>query len=115
MKDIVKCVGLLLVGLFTAIFAYPFLHEAGHAVAVVLFGAKVIAFHVLPLPYVVCDTAGLNTVSMVLIGLNGMFCPTILSVLFRPKSFWLWYGSFVMKGICILRKCDYRKGYVPTR
>ncbi len=102
MKDILKCVGLLTVGLFVAIIVYPFLHEAGHFVATVLVGAKVIDFNLFPLPYVTCEISGLNKVCIILIGLSGMFFPTIISITIRPKSFWLWYGSLVIKGICLL-------------
>lgn len=102
MKDILKCMGLLFVGLFVAVIVYPFLHEAGHSVVAISVGAKVIDFNLFPLPYVACEVSRLNKISIVLIGLAGMFIPAIISIIFRPKSFWLWYGSFVMSGTCLL-------------
>ena len=102
MKDILKYVGLFFVGLFVAIIIYPFLHEAGHSMAAILVGAKVIDFNLLPFPYVICEVSNLNTTSMILIGLAGMFVPALISIIVRPKSFWFWYCNLVMKFICFL-------------
>ena len=65
MKDILKYLGLFFVGLFVAIIIYPFLHEAGHSMAAILVGAKVIDFNLLPLPYVTCEVSSLNTIIMI--------------------------------------------------
>ena len=102
MKDILKYAGLLFVGLFVAIIIYPFLHEAGHSMVAILAGAKVMDFNLLPLPYVTCEVSSLNTTSMILIGLAGMFVPALISVIVHPKSFWFWYSNFVVKFICLL-------------
>lgn len=102
MRDILKYAGLFIVGLFVAIIIYPFLHEAGHSMVAILVGAKVIDFNLLPLPYVTCEVSNLNTTSMILIGLAGMFLPVLISIIVRPKSFWFWYCNLVMKFICFL-------------
>ena len=102
MKDVFKYVGLFFVGLFVAIIIYPFLHEAGHSMVAILVGAKVIDFNLLPLPYVACEVSNLNTTSIILIGLAGMFVPALISVIVNPKSFWFWYCNLVMKIICFL-------------
>ena len=102
MKDILKYVGLFFVGLFVAIIIYPFLHESGHSMMAILVGAKVIDFNLLPLPYVTCEVSNLNTTSMILIGLAGMFLPTLISIIVRPASFWFWYCNLVIKFICLL-------------
>lgn len=102
MKDILKYLGLFFVGLFVAIIIYPFLHEAGHSIAAILVGANVREFNLLPLPYVTCEVSNLNTTSMILIGLAGMFLPTLISIIVRPTSFWFWYCNLVMKIICLL-------------
>lgn len=102
MKDVFKCVGLLMVGLFVAVIVYPFLHEVGHSVVAILVGGKVIDFNILPLPYVVCDLSRTEKAATVFIGLAGIFFPAILSKIINPKSFWLWYGNIVMRGICLL-------------
>lgn len=39
MKDILKCIGLLIVGLFVAVIVYPFLHETGHSIVALAVGA----------------------------------------------------------------------------
>lgn len=102
MRDILKYVGLFFVGLFVAIIIYPFLHEAGHSMMAILVGAKVTDFNLLPLPYVTCEVSNLNTTSMILIGLAGMFVPALISVIIRPESFWFWYSNLVVKFICLL-------------
>ena len=102
MKDVFKYVGLFFAGLFVAIILYPFLHEAGHSMAAILVGAKVIDFNLLPLPYVTCEVSSLNTTSMILIGLAGMFIPALISIIARPESFWFWYCNLVMKFICLM-------------
>lgn len=102
MKDVFKYVGLFFVGLFVAIIIYPFLHEAGHSMMAILVGAKVIDFNLLPLPYVTCEVSSLNTTSMILIGLAGMFVPALISIIVRPESFWFWYCNLVIKFICLL-------------
>lgn len=102
MKDIFKYVGLFFVGLFVAIVIYPFLHEAGHSMVAILVGAKVIDFNLLPLPYVTCEVSNLNTTSMILIGLAGMFVPALISIIVHPKLFWFWYCNLVIKLISLL-------------
>ncbi len=102
MKDVFKYVGLFFVGLFVAIIIYPFLHEAGHSMMAILLGAKVIDFNLLPLPYVTCEVSNLNTTSIILIGLAGMFLPMLISIIARPEPFWFWYSNLVIKFICLL-------------
>lgn len=102
MKDILKCMGLLIVGLFVAVIGYPFLHESGHSIVALLVGGKVIDFDLLPLPYVTCEISITNKFGLILIGLAGMYLPMIFSLIIRPKSFWLWYGLLLTRGICLL-------------
>ena len=102
MKDILKCIGLLIVGLFVSVIGYPFLHETCHTIIALVVGAKVIDFSLLPLPYVTCEISITNDFGLILIGLAGMYLPMIFSLIIRPKSFWLWYGLLLTKGICLL-------------
>ena len=102
MKDILKCAGLLAVGLFVAVIAYPFLHESGHFLAALFLGEKVVDYSIFPTPYVICKMSLLSEFNVVLIGLAGMYLPMIITFIVRPKSFWLWYGVLVTKGICLL-------------
>lgn len=104
MRDILKYVGLFFGGLFVAIIMYPFLHELGHSMMAILVGTKVIDFNLFPLPYVTCEVSNLNTTSMILIGLAGMFVPSLISINIRSESFWFWYCNLVMKIICLCPK-----------
>ena len=99
MKDILKCIGLLIVDLFVAVMIYPFLHEAGHSLVAFLVGASVIEFNLLPLPYVVCEVSEVGDIGKALIGLGGIVIPFIMSMSFKPKRFWLWYANLLIKGI----------------
>lgn len=102
MKDILKYAGLLLLGLFVAVIGYPLLHETGHWITAILFGAEVTDFKLFPLPYVICKTPIDNKASLVFTGLSGLYLPAVLSLIIRPKSFWLWYGNLIVNGICLL-------------
>lgn len=99
MKDIIKLLGILLTGLFVAIFFYPFLHESGHAVASVLCGAELHEFHLFPLPYVVCNVYSLGNIQQSFIGIFGMLLPLIFSLFIRTKKFWFWLITCMIKGI----------------
>ncbi len=101
MKDILKCIGLLIVGLFVAVMVYPFLHESGHSLVAFLVGARVIEFNLLPLPYIVCEVSEVGNIGKALIGLGGIVIPFIVSMSFKPKRFWLWYANLLIKGISI--------------
>lgn len=99
MKEILKCIGLLLGGLFAAVIIYPFLHESGHSVFAILVGAKIIKFNLIPLPYIVCEISEVGNVGKALIGLGGIVIPFIVSMSFKSKCFWLWYINLIIKGI----------------
>ena len=101
MKDIFKFFGLLLVGLFVAIILYPFLHESGHLVAAILVRAKVLDFNLLPLPYVMCDVSGVNTLGQAIIGFGGIIIPLVLTSIIKLKNFWFWYAQFLIKCISV--------------
>ncbi len=48
MKDFLKIIGIILVGLFTAVIIYPMLHEAGHSLIALTVGADVVEFNLFP-------------------------------------------------------------------
>lgn len=102
MKDTIKLVGILILGLIVAIFCYPFLHETGHALAAILSGAEVHEFKVLPVPYVVCNMYSMGLVQQCLIGIAGMIFPFIFSFVIRSCRFWPWLFSLFLKGISAL-------------
>lgn len=93
---------LFIVGLFTAVLVYPALHELGHSLATLMFGGKVIEFHLLPLPNMLCDGSSVGNAGLVTIGLCGMLIPFLISISFKPKHFTLWYVMQLIKGISSL-------------
>lgn len=101
MKDIFKCMGLIIVGLLTAVIIYPFLHEVGHLLTALLVGAKITDFNILPTPFVKCEVTRVSDFGKILIGLGGMSVPFSISILFKSKSFWLWYINLIVKGISV--------------
>ena len=102
MKDALKCFGLLAVGLLTAIFLYPFLHELGHTVAALIFGRQVCDFRLFPIPSVMCEMDVTNEIALVSVGFAGMLFPYLLSIASPGKHFWIWYLWLVISGICLL-------------
>lgn len=97
-----KLIGTLVVGLLTAIFIYPFLHEGGHALATILAGGKVCGFQLLPLPFVTCESSKINLSGMIVIGLSGMLFPLLFSWIIYLKNFWIWLIGVYLNFICLL-------------
>lgn len=102
MKDALKCFGLLAVGLLTAIFLYPFLHEFGHTIAAIVFGRQVCGFRLFPIPSVMCEMDVTNKISIIVVGFSGMLLPYLLSLISPRKNFWVWYLWLIISGICLL-------------
>ena len=102
MRDALKCMGLLAVGLLTAIFLYPLLHELGHILTAVVFGYKVSNFQLFPLPSIMCEMDMSNKFTIIVVGLGGMLLPYFISLIPPRKHFWLWYFWLVISGICLL-------------
>lgn len=101
MKDAIKLSGILVIGLLTAIIIYPVLHESGHSVAAILFGADVVEFNLFPLPNVLCNMGSVNKIGIVITGIGGMIMPLFISVVIPVKRFWLWYTALILKGISL--------------
>ena len=91
----------LVLGLFTAIIIYPFLHEIGHCIAIVLFGGKVKEFHLLPLPYVLCEDSSISNGGIVIVGIAGNLFPLFSAMIIIKKPFALWYIAELIIGISI--------------
>ena len=102
MKDFVKTIEILFIGLIVAIVVYPFLHEGGHSAFAVISGIKVFEFTIFPIPSVLCNMSDASVLQYILIGLGGMIFPFIVSVAFRPKHFVWWYIDFVVKIISMI-------------
>ena len=101
LKEFLKMVGLIIVGLLTAVIIYPFLHEIGHSLIALLVGARIIDFNILPIPFIVCEITTVDVSGQMLIGLGGIVFPFVLSMLLKPKWFWGWYASLILKGISV--------------
>lgn len=102
MKDIVKGISLIVVGLVAAIIVYPFLHELGHLIAAGISGAEVYEFSLLPVPNVLCRFDSMSLRSVVITGFGGIVFPAFLTGFRVPKRFMTWYLWFAIKCICVL-------------
>lgn len=89
-------------GLAVSIFLYPFLHEAGHALAAHIIGAEVVQIEILPIPFVMCNVAALTNEQEIIIGVSGMLFPLVAAVLIPHRWFWCWYIRFLLFGISLL-------------
>lgn len=75
------------------------MHETGHSVATILLGGKIIEFHLLPLPSVLCDVYTISNFGIVIIGISGMIFPLLMAIALSKKTFALWYISELIIGI----------------
>lgn len=91
----------LLVGLACAAVGYPALHEAGHTLAALLLGGRLVEVCWLPLPSVLCDMRGIGAEGYVCTGAAGLLLPVLLSLAVSFRRFWLWYANTVLKLICL--------------
>jgi hypothetical protein len=85
-----------------ALLLYPLTHELGHALAALLLGGKPFAIELLPLPCIVCEASGLSNTGLIIVGLSGLILPALIALPLRRCSFFLWYTSFIMRGIVLL-------------
>lgn len=102
-KDIIKGTKLLFTAIFAIAFAFPFVHETGHAFFSLLTGGELKEFHVFPFPCVLCGVSGLSDFQIAFIGSGGTILTFIFSVLldFR-KNFLLWFFSFCFRAMTTL-------------
>lgn len=101
MKEFLKMIALIIVGLITAIIIYPFLHEIGHSLVALLVGARIVDFNILPIPFVKCEASNVDITGQTLIGVGGIVFPFVLSMMLKSKWFWGWYISLILKGISV--------------
>lgn len=96
---------LFMLGMFIAIFAYPFLHEAGHALAVLAVGSECCKISILPFPYVLCDMSSAAVIDYYIVGVAGILFPLLFMLLLIPlgkKSIYMGYSAFIIEGITAL-------------
>lgn len=101
-SDLIKISAMAFWGLAVSIFLYPFLHEAGHALAAHIIGAEVVQIEILPIPFVMCNVAALTNEQEIIIGVSGMLFPLVAAVLIPHRWFWCWYIRFLLFGISLL-------------
>ncbi len=95
--------GIIAIGLFTALFLYPFLHEGGHTLATIFMGEKVYEFQLLPFPFVTCGLSNENLYEkIVIVGLSGSLFPLLFSFAIYHKNFWLWLVGVYLNTICLI-------------
>lgn len=102
MKDLLRTLLLIVVGLVAAIAVYPVLHEMGHTLAALITGSNVIEVQMWPLPSTLCKIDTDNLLQIIVLGFGGIMLPFAVTILRPPKRFLTWYLWFVIKGICIL-------------
>lgn len=102
MKVMFKSIGLLIIGLLTAIIIYPMLHELGHSVMALMVGATILEIELFPFPYVLCSMDKADTIGQVMTGIGGLFLPLIISQIKVCSNFWLWYTRLILNGISVL-------------
>lgn len=101
LKIFLKMIGLIIVGLLTAVILYPFLHEVGHLLVALLVGARITDFNIFPMPFIECEVSDIDITGQIFIGLGGIVFPFVLSMILKPKCFWGWYASFMLRGISV--------------
>lgn len=101
LKDILKILYIIVVGLLMSLLIYPMLHELGHLLATLAFGGSVGKISVFPAAYTECNVFSVSSFGKVVIGLSGMLFPILFSG-FRFKNFYAWYPVFVLRGIGFL-------------
>lgn len=101
-NDIIRCLLILAVGLISALFIYPFIHELGHVIASFCVGADVLDFTLFPLPSILCNVGAVENTGKVLIGFGGMLLPLLIAEVVPRKWFWIWYMRVLLKGISLL-------------
>ncbi len=117
MKLALRFFYLLVVGVWTVLIIYPFLHECGHSLAVLLLGGSIKNFNILPVPYILCQMKEYNKIDFLIVGFSGMLLPYIFSFFVQTRKFYLCYFKIVIRFICLLSfvlgivsVCLYQKG-----
>lgn len=97
-----KFVIIITVGLASAILVYPFLHELGHIVALVLAGGEVVQVRFLPVPSVLCNMQNVGNGGSIFVGFGGIVFPAITALCMNGKGFVIWFLKIVLLGITVL-------------
>lgn len=102
MKIVMKRIStMLIVGLIVTIIVYPILHELGHSIVAILFGAEVLEFNIFPYPNVLCNIKSVSSIGIVVISLGGGVFPILFAII-SPSQFIGWYTCFTIRWVCVL-------------
>ena len=102
MKLALRFFALLILGMVTVLIIYPFLHESGHSLAVVLLGGRIRNFNILPVPYILCQMKEYNKIDFLIVGFSGMLLPYIISFFIQNRNFWVCYLKVVLRLTCFM-------------
>ncbi len=98
--------GLLFIGLLTAGWIYPVLHECGHSLAALAVGGKVSCVSLFPIPYTDCILPSSTAVwQWKIVGLGGLMFPLFFTWIISIRRFWIWLVGFYLHFICLLSFC----------
>lgn len=100
-KTWIRCIFLLLTGLFSAGILYPSLHEAGHGAAALLLGGRVEELSLFPEAFVRCFLPGFRPWQTAAVALSGMLFPLLCSLLIPRRGLYLSYLRLVLQGVCL--------------
>lgn len=105
MKDFLKVIFTMIIGLTIAIVIYPLIHELGHFTACKIVGAEVSKFNLFP-AYVNCNISNISKQGVIIIGICGNLIPTIvcmlITVLVKPNNIYTWYAKTHLAFTCCL-------------
>ena len=100
MKLYFKLAYMCFLGIATAVIWYPFLHESGHYIAMVLLGGTDVNMQFFPSTFVSGGMVNPAKWHYAIIGLSGLFLPMTAFAL-RPKSFTVWFINEIVKCIVV--------------
>lgn len=89
-------------GLITLLVICPVLHEAGHAAAALLTGARVMQISLYPQPSVLCGMPAENPLAVSATACGGLIFPFLTAGILPRRWFWSWYMRFLIQGYSML-------------
>ena len=101
-NDIILCLLIPTVGLISALFIYPFVHEFGHVITSFCVGGEVLDFTLFPSPSVLCDVGAIGNSEKIIISFGGMLLPLLVAGIVPRRWFWTWYIRVILKAISLL-------------
>lgn len=88
---------LLFTALTVAVIVYPFFHEMGHILPMLLFRADIKEISVFPSFSVLCDISSISKNRQIIIAISGGLFPILISLLWNPKSKYFFFAGTILK------------------